>query len=95
MTNNVPKPLEKDGVEAIRAGDFLWLKRKNSLLNFTASDLSWDGLEDMRRNGLEVMRGDGDDGDQDSFQGVELREVGKDRGFNLHQIIGPIAHYIF
>ena len=40
MTNNVPKPLEKDGVEAIRAGDFLWLKRKNSPLNFTASDLS-------------------------------------------------------
>ena len=49
----------------------------------------------MRRNGLEVRRGDGDDGDQDSFRGVELREVGKDRGFNLHQIIGPIAHYIF
>ena len=49
----------------------------------------------MWRNGLEVRKVDGGDGDRDSFRVVELREVGKDKGFNLWRIIGPVAHCIF
>ena len=44
MTNNVLKPLEKDGVKAIRARGFLRLKRKNTLLisqPMTYPEMAW------------------------------------------------------
>ena len=57
MSDNVPEPLEEDGVEAVQAGGFTRLKREDSPLNFTVRYLSRYCLEDMRRDGLEVRRG--------------------------------------
>ena len=48
MSNNVPKPLEEDGVEAIQSGSFIRLKREDSPFYFTIRDLPLDCLEDMR-----------------------------------------------
>ena len=40
MSNNVPKPLEEDGVEAIQSGSFIRLKREDSPFYFTIRDLT-------------------------------------------------------
>lgn len=57
MTHNSPKPLEKDGMKAIQAEGFQRFKGENDPFNFTVGDISRNGLEDLRRGGLEVSKG--------------------------------------